>query len=248
MPPTERRTADRLGFPVPVESEGSGLVPPQAISRVCGWSRGVGRGGIRTRGGKPGRGLSTERAARPPMVSVVFPGCRDHPGIVESVVGLLGKALVTESTVEVLEKPFSQGLPGSILSVETPTRPSQARSSLAMTSGPLSLQKGFGAPRMAMRSARESITSAPMISRSTFSVRHSRVNSSITESHLIWLPLDVRSKMMSQHQTPSSDSARRRWKPLPPVPRQRLIRFFCIATRRPRCKSRNTRNGPARHL
>jgi len=37
--------------------EGSGLGLTEADSRVCGWSRGLGRGGSRTRGGEPGRGL-----------------------------------------------------------------------------------------------------------------------------------------------------------------------------------------------
>jgi hypothetical protein len=43
--------------------EGSGLGLTEANSRVCGWSRGLGRGGSRTRGGEPGRGLKTKRAA-----------------------------------------------------------------------------------------------------------------------------------------------------------------------------------------
>jgi hypothetical protein len=79
-----------------------------------------------------------------------------------------------------------------------------------MNSGPLSLRMCFGTPRMAKSSARESITSALVIPRSAFSTRHSRVNSSIIESHLIWLPLAVRSKMKSQHQTSFGASARRR--------------------------------------
>jgi hypothetical protein len=79
-----------------------------------------------------------------------------------------------------------------------------------MNSGPLSLRMCFGTPRMAKSSARESITSALVIPRSAFSTRHSRVNSSIIESHLIWLPLAVRSKMKSQHQTSFGASALRR--------------------------------------
>jgi len=69
---------------------------------VCGTSRGLGRGGCRTRGGEPGRGLKTERAVRPPVVVVVLPGCRDRPGIAEAVEDLQGQALVTEATVKAL--------------------------------------------------------------------------------------------------------------------------------------------------
>jgi hypothetical protein len=79
-----------------------------------------------------------------------------------------------------------------------------------MNSGPLSLRMCFGTPRMAKSSARESITSVLVIPRSAFSTRHSRVNSSIIESHLIWPPLAVRSKMKSQHQTSFGASALRR--------------------------------------
>ena len=46
------------------------------------------------------------------MVAVVLPGCRYRPGVVESVEDVLGKALVTESTVEALGEAVLPGATG----------------------------------------------------------------------------------------------------------------------------------------
>ena len=79
---------------------------------MCGRSRGFGRGGCRTRGGEPDRGLKTKRAVRPPVVVVFLRGRRDRPGVVESVKDLLGEALVTESAVEALGEAVLPGATG----------------------------------------------------------------------------------------------------------------------------------------
>ena len=43
---------------------------------MCGWSRSLGRGGSRSRGGEAGRGPITQRAVRPPGVVFISPRCR----------------------------------------------------------------------------------------------------------------------------------------------------------------------------
>src|SRR5262249_8699279 len=57
---------------------------------------------------------------------------------------------------------FSQGLPGSMYSVATPDRASQARTAAATNSGPLSLRKCAGAPRSRASRARAATTSAAL--------------------------------------------------------------------------------------
>ena len=83
-----------------------------ADSRVCGWSRGLGRGESRTRGGEPGRGLKAERAVRPSVVVIVLPSRRDRPGVAKAIEDLEGEALVTEASVEALSEAVLPGATG----------------------------------------------------------------------------------------------------------------------------------------
>ena len=60
-------------------------------------------------------------------------------------------------------EPFSQGLPGSIKSVVTPTRVSQSRTAVAMHAGPLSERREVGGPRSTKSWARRAspVVAAP---------------------------------------------------------------------------------------
>jgi hypothetical protein len=181
------------------------------------------------------------------VVVVVLPGCRDRPGIAEAVEDLQSQALVTEATVKALGVAVLPGAAG--LNVERRDADVAEPSTKLVGSELRSVVAAdvIRPPRIANSSESASTTSLLVIPRSTFSARHSRVNSSITESHFSWLPLNVRSKIKSQHQTSFGDSARRRWHPLALTPKRRLFRFFCGTFSPSRCQSRNTRDSPARH-
>ena len=79
-------------------------------------------------------------------------------------------------------EPFSQGEPGSMNSVVTPSSASQSRTALATNSGPLSERMCSGMPYSRKRSARIQSTSLAVIRRATEIARHSRVYSSTTVS------------------------------------------------------------------
>jgi hypothetical protein len=88
--------------------------------------------------------------------------------------------------------PFSHGLPGSMYSVVTPTRPSHPLTALAVNSGPLSDRMCPGTPRRTNRSASRSSTSSALSFLATSMARHSRVYSSITVSMRKARPFRVR--------------------------------------------------------
>ena len=69
---------------------------------VCGWSRGLGRGGSRTRGGEPGRGLVTQRAVWPLGVVFVSPRGCERPGIPDAIEDLHRQELISQAAVEAL--------------------------------------------------------------------------------------------------------------------------------------------------
>ena len=69
---------------------------------VCGWSRGLGRGGSRTRGGEPGRGLVTQRAMRPLGVVLISPRSCERPGIPDAIEDLHREELISQAAVEAL--------------------------------------------------------------------------------------------------------------------------------------------------
>ena len=69
-------------------------------SSVCGWSRGLGRGGSRTRGGEPGRGLVTQRAVWPLGVVIVSPRSCKRSGIPDAIEDLHRQELISQAAVE----------------------------------------------------------------------------------------------------------------------------------------------------
>src|SRR5262249_19023048 len=73
--------------------------------------------------------------------------------------------------------PFSQGLPGSMKRVVTPTRASHARTALAVSSGPLAERRDAGVPRATKSSVSCWSTSSELRRRATRMARHSRVYS-----------------------------------------------------------------------
>jgi len=123
------------------------------------------------------------------VVVFVLSSRRDRPGIAKAVEDLQSQALVTEATVEALGVTVLPGNGG--LDVERRDADATEPGSKLVGS---ELRSVVGAdvirrPRIANISASESTTSSLVIPRLALSVRHSRVNSSITESHLSWLPL-----------------------------------------------------------
>lgn len=82
-------------------------------------------------------------------------------------------------------------------SVPTPNRRSHLRTALAANSGPLSLRRYFGRPRMANSSSSTEMTFGPVKLRPTSIVRHSRVNSSTTVKSFTCPPRSVRSDTKS---------------------------------------------------
>jgi hypothetical protein len=78
-------------------------------------------------------------------------------------------------------------------SVRTPIRPSQARTTLAVNSPPLSDLIWSGGPRPTNRSVSACSTSSEVSRRATTMARHSRVYSSMTVSMRKGRPSEVRS-------------------------------------------------------
>ena len=105
---------------------------------------------------------------------------------------------VSEATVEAL---CESVLPWTAWFIPTSRFASQSRNALAINSGPLSLRMNFGRPRSVAIAASRSITSSLLKLKPTSRHRFSRVNSSITVSHLSCFPDAVRSKMKSQLHT-----------------------------------------------
>jgi hypothetical protein len=93
--------------------------------------------------------------------------------------------------------PFSQGLALSTYSVPTPSRPSHARTTAAMNSGPWSERMCSGGPRAMNSSVNVASTSSLDSRRATTIARLSRVNASITVSMRNFLPSWVRSSTKS---------------------------------------------------
>jgi len=69
---------------------------------VCGWSRGFVRGGSRTRGGEPSRGLVTQRTVWPLGVVFVSPRSRERPGIPDAIEDVHRQELISQAAVEAL--------------------------------------------------------------------------------------------------------------------------------------------------
>ena len=84
------------------------MSPPD---RVCGWSRGLGRGGSRTRGGELGRGPITQRTVWSLGVVFVLPSGSKRPGGLDTLEDLHRQELVAESPVEALGVAFLPGAP-----------------------------------------------------------------------------------------------------------------------------------------
>ncbi len=84
-------------------------------------------------------------------------------------------------------------LPRSMNSVRTPIRPSQARTTLAVNSPPLSERMWSGGPRSTKRSVSTRSTSSEVSLRATAMARHSRVYSSMAVSMRKGRPSCVRS-------------------------------------------------------
>ena len=142
--------------------------------------------------------------------------------------------------------PFSQGLPGAIKRVVTPTRCSQSRTAVAVNSGPLSDRREVGGPRATKRGANRASTSSLRSRRATSRRRHARVYASTMARIRSGRPSAVRSKTKAWDQTWRGRSARRRISE--PSASQRRPRWGCFAgTRQPSWRhSRATRVGLTR--
>ena len=160
---------------------------------VCGWSRGLGRGGSRTRGGEPGQGLVTQRTVWPPGVVIVSPRSCERPGLPDAIQDLHRQELISQTTVEalgvaVLPRATRFDVPG--IDTHLPKPPAEGMGNELRT---VIATNVLGTPRIAKSSESVSITSSLVMPRLTFKARRSRVYSSTIDSHISWLPLAVRS-------------------------------------------------------
>ncbi len=89
--------------------------------------------------------------------------------------------------------PFSQGLPGSMKRVVTPSRRSQDRTAVAVNAGPWSERRDLGGPCRTKRAVRRARTASDRRRRATSMRRHSRVCSSTMVSNRSGRPSCVRS-------------------------------------------------------
>ena len=78
---------------------------------MCGWSRGLGPGGSRTRGGEPGRGPITQRTVWSLGVVFVLPSGSKRPGGPDTLEDLHLQDRVAESPVEALGEAVLPGAP-----------------------------------------------------------------------------------------------------------------------------------------
>ncbi len=97
----------------------------------------------------------------------------------------------------------------------------------AINSGPLSLRDVSWHHEPRTTPPEHRLRPWLVIPRSTVSVRHSRVKSSMIEYYFLRaLPLVVRSNAKSQHHTSFIRSERRRWHAFSDEPRRRFFRGF----------------------
>ena len=101
-----------------------------------------------------GRGKAAAGAVGSDGIVLAPPLLDQHGRLRQRVEDLPVQQLVPELAVEALVvAPFSHGLPGSIKSISTPTRPNHRRTSFAVNSGPLSDLRYSGGPCRTNRSA-----------------------------------------------------------------------------------------------
>ena len=135
--------------------------------------------------------------------------------------------------------PFSQGLPGSMPSVGTPSRRSQDRTAVAVNAGAWSQRRELGGPCRTKSAVRRARTSSDRRRRATAMLRHARVCSFTMVRNRRGRPSCVRSRTQSSDQTGFGRSARRRVQE-PSVAQRRRRRRGLRGTRRSSWRQRRS--------